>query len=171
MHNSPEHLNFEPKISSPSSQMTIFWASWNQSTYFFTTYETMIYIQECFSQPPQSLQVQDLSQKLRSRTTLLMHMFAVSPMQDKHLLQPITTWINTAELLLHHPALYKVITSPCILHVPLILLCDLITSWKAQIMKPPITWFSPILKPITTEGNILEFKLLLCSECCMLSSC
>jgi hypothetical protein len=74
IHNSPEHLNFQSKISSPISQMTIFWASWNQSMHFFTTYQTMIYIQDCFSQPPQSLQVPELSQKLKSRTTLLMHM-------------------------------------------------------------------------------------------------
>jgi hypothetical protein len=126
IHNCPEHLNFQLKISSPNSQMTIFWARWNQSMHFFTTYQTTIYIQDCFSQPPRSLQVPDLSQKLRSRKTLLMHMFAASPMQDKHLLQPITAWLKTAELLLHHSELYKVIIAPCKLHVPLIPLCDLI---------------------------------------------
>ena len=136
--------------------MTIFWARWNQSIHFFTTYQTLIYIQDCFSQPPRSLHVPDLSQKLRSRTALLMHMFAASPMQDKHLPWPNTTWLKTAELLLHHPNCTKLSFPHAnyMFHWSLFVWFNHITMESTN-YETHITQFSPTLKPITTDGNML----------------
>lgn len=155
IHNSPDHLNFSPRFhrtvhkwphtepaeTSPciSSQLIKLWST---SKTVSPNHHAHYKLQTSH---------RNLGQGQHYSCT-----FAASPMQDKHLPWPITTWHKTAELLLHHPALYKVIISPCKLHIPLIPLCDLITSWwTAQIMKLPITWFSPILKLIITEGNML----------------